>query len=104
MQRLVAEGVALLVLEDHRARVAVEGEVKDGRALVERVAQLARADLEGRVVLAPIDHAGHEALAAQPSHGPGALRHALLHRKLGSLCLCHDGAECSTSSSSPAGP
>jgi hypothetical protein len=63
--------MAVLVLDDDRARLAVDGDVEDRRAGQQNSPELARIDGEGvaLAILAAVDHAGHQAAAAQAPRG-----------------------------------
>ena len=68
-------------------------EVDQRLASHEHLAQGARLHLEGGAVAvrAAVDHAGHEALAAQALHRARTALGALLDVESGSLCIGHDG-------------
>ena len=84
-------GMELLVLDDHRARLAADLEVDQRRAVDQHLAQHARVDLEGDASpsAAAVDDAGHEALAAQAPGRAGAALGALLDVEGGSCAVSH---------------
>ncbi len=67
VQEVVADGVALLLLEHHRnRRRALDLDVEEGAAVDQDVAHRTRLDLERTgLVAAAVDDAGHQPLAAQ---------------------------------------
>jgi hypothetical protein len=68
---LVADRVVLLVLDDHRHRLAVADlDVDHGGAGDQRGTQLARVDPHGGAVAAAVDDAWDLALAAEAARGP----------------------------------
>ena len=69
VQEVVADGVALLLLEHHRnRRRALDLDVEQRAAVDQDVAHRARLGLERtRLVAAAVDDAGHQSLAAQAS-------------------------------------
>src|SRR4051794_35468975 len=84
----------LLVLHHHRDHgVAADLEVDHGRAGVQRVAEVARGNLERTALAAAaaVDDAGHEAGLAQAAHRARPLLGALLDGQLWALRGSHDG-------------
>ena len=72
MNDVTPERVVLLLLDhDRDGRRAVQLQVEQGVALAEQGAEIARGHLEGpRIAAVAIDHAGHQAFAAQAAAGP----------------------------------
>ena len=91
VQHLPAHRVPVLVLDDHGlAAAAVDLDVEQRVPLGEHPAQAARVDLERDGIGAgSVDHAGHEAVAAQPPVRPRAALLARAERQQGSLSGCH---------------
>ena len=68
VKELIADRMALLLLDHHRLRlVTVEDQVEHGAALGEHPPRLAFGHLKRpRVLAAAVDHAGNEAVATHP--------------------------------------
>ena len=94
---LAADRVKLLVLDDHGAGLALDLQVDQRGPVHEHLAQHAGVDLERRAVAvgAAVDHAGHDACAAQPAHGAAAVLGPVLDGKCGSLGVRHPARQCS---------
>ena len=98
MHDVLAHGVKLLVLNDHWQRLGVANrEVEERLAPHEQLAQLEGTYLEGHrlgrsgFATSAVEHAGHEALAAQPSRLARAALRALLNCQGWALAFGHDG-------------
>ena len=87
VDQLAADRMELLVLDDHRARVAVDREVDQRARADEHAAQRALLDGErdGVALGSPVDHAGHQPLLAQAARDARAELLALADLQADSL-------------------